>query len=192
MDRSGKPFPRLCGLSLAAGCEGEPSGPVQPPFHQPFVRPWPEAGSRWVGTPFVPTPPGGCGAQRRARAAPLGAGTGPARSHAQPPLGGEHGEHGEDPPLARSEHRGTCCCERQAELSTAGLRAYARRILRILRIQGFRDFKLLIHLRKTPRPPTDGVPVPTDGVRTPDRWGADPRPMGCPIHDLEQCRKSGL
>ena len=23
------------------------------------------------------------------------------------PLGGEHGEHGEDPPLARSEHRGT-------------------------------------------------------------------------------------
>lgn len=74
---------------------------------QPFVRPWPEAGSRWVGTPFVPTPSGGCGAQRRARAAPLGAGTGPARSHAQPPLGGEHGEHGEDPPLARSEHRGT-------------------------------------------------------------------------------------
>jgi hypothetical protein len=37
----------------------------------------------------------------------LGIGTGPARSHAQPPLGGEHGEHGEDPPLARSEHRGT-------------------------------------------------------------------------------------
>ncbi len=62
---------------------------------------------RWVGTFLVPTPPGGCGAQRRARAAPLGAGTGPARSHAQPPFGGEHGEHGEDPPLARSEHRGT-------------------------------------------------------------------------------------
>ena len=38
---------------------------------------------------------------------PLGIGTGPARSHAQPPLGGEHGEHGEDPPLAQSEHQGT-------------------------------------------------------------------------------------
>jgi len=66
----------------------------------------PEAG-RWCGAFLAPTPSGGCGAQRRARAAPLGAGTGPARSHAQPPLGGEHGEHGEDPPLARSEHRGT-------------------------------------------------------------------------------------
>jgi len=32
------------------------------------------------------------------------------RTHAQPPLGGEHGEHGEDPPLARSEHRGTALC----------------------------------------------------------------------------------
>lgn len=60
-----------------------------------------------VGTPLVPTLSGGYGAQRRARAALLGAGTGPARSHAQPPFGGEHGEHGEDPPLARSEHRGT-------------------------------------------------------------------------------------
>ena len=36
-----------------------------------------------------------------------GAGTGPARSHAQARLRAEHGEHGEDPPLARSEHRGT-------------------------------------------------------------------------------------
>ena len=60
-----------------------------------------------VGTPLVPTRPGRRGAQRRARAAPLGAGTGAARSHAQRPLGREHGEHGEDPPLARSEHRGT-------------------------------------------------------------------------------------
>jgi len=60
-----------------------------------------------VGTPLVPTPSRRRGAQRRARAAPLGAGTGATRSHAQPPLGGEHGEHGEDPPLARSEHRGT-------------------------------------------------------------------------------------
>jgi len=62
-----------------------------------------------VGTPLVPTRSGRRGAQRRARAAPLGAGTGATRSHAQPPLGGEHGEHGEDPPLARSEHRGICC-----------------------------------------------------------------------------------
>jgi len=54
--------------------------------------------------PFVPTLLGGCGTQRRAKAAPLGAGTGPARSHAQPLLGGEHDEHGEDPPLARSEY----------------------------------------------------------------------------------------
>jgi len=35
----------------------------------------------------VPTSPGGCGAQRRARAAALGAGTGAARSHAQARLG---------------------------------------------------------------------------------------------------------
>jgi len=65
-----------------------------------------------VGTPLVPTPSGRHGAQRRARAAPFGAGTRPARSHAQPPFGGEHGEHGEDPPLARSEHRGLCCAGR--------------------------------------------------------------------------------
>ena len=64
-------------------------------------------GRRCDGTPFVPISPSRRGAQRRARAVPLGTGTGPARSHAQPPLGGEHGEHGEDPPLARSEHRGT-------------------------------------------------------------------------------------
>ncbi len=38
---------------------------------------------------------------------PLGIGTGPARSHAQARLRAEHGEHGEDPPLPRSEHRGT-------------------------------------------------------------------------------------
>ena len=37
---------------------------------------------------------------------PLGTGTGPARSHAQARLRAEHGEPGEDPPLARSEHRG--------------------------------------------------------------------------------------
>ena len=35
------------------------------------------------------------------------AGTGAARSHAQRPLGREHGEHGEDLPLERTEHRGT-------------------------------------------------------------------------------------
>ena len=55
---------------------------------QPLVRPAPEARSRVVGTPLVPTPSGGCGAQRRARAAPLGAGTGAARSHAQRPASG--------------------------------------------------------------------------------------------------------
>jgi hypothetical protein len=87
----------------------------QPPrlacfFVQPFVRrPARQGllGRRCGGTPFVPTPTARRGAQRRARAAPFGAGTGATRSHAQPPLGGEHGEHGEDPPLARSEHRGT-------------------------------------------------------------------------------------
>ena len=59
---------------------------------------------RWRGAFLAPTLPSGCGAQRRSRAAPLGAGTGPARSHAQRPFGREHGEHGEDPPLYRSEH----------------------------------------------------------------------------------------
>ena len=77
---------------------------------QPFVRrPARQGflGRRCGGTPFVPTPSTRYGAQWRARAAPLGAGTGATRTHADPPLGGEHGEHGEDPPLARSEHRGT-------------------------------------------------------------------------------------
>jgi len=60
-----------------------------------------------VGTFLVPTPSGGCGAQRRSRAALLSAGTGATWTRADPPLGGEHGEHGEDPPLDRSEHRGT-------------------------------------------------------------------------------------
>ena len=40
-----------------------------------------------VGTPLVPTFSGRRGAQRRARAAPLGAGTGATRSHAQARLG---------------------------------------------------------------------------------------------------------
>jgi hypothetical protein len=44
------------------------------------------------------------GAQGPSRAAPLGAGTAAARSHAQR---SEHGEHGEDPPLDGPEHRGT-------------------------------------------------------------------------------------
>ena len=60
-----------------------------------------------AGRPSSRRLPGRRGAQRRARAAPLGAGTGATRSHAQRPFGREHGEHGEDPPLARSEHRGT-------------------------------------------------------------------------------------
>jgi len=107
------------------------AAPTRPPSCQPFVRPWPEAGSRWVGTPFVPTPFGGCGAQRRTRAAPLGAGTGATRSHAQPPFGGEHGEDGEDPPLVRSEHRGTS--------SRLRARAYVR-AKASLRIQVFGAF----------------------------------------------------
>ena len=45
------------------------------------------------------------------------AGTGPARSHAQRPLGREHGEHGEDPPLDRSEHRGITQAGRLPTLS---------------------------------------------------------------------------
>ena len=85
---------------------------------KPFVRPGPEARGRCGGTPFVPTPSGDCGAQRRARAAPLGAGTGATRSHAQRPLGREHGEDGEDPPLARSEHRGTHHNRSLSRLST--------------------------------------------------------------------------
>lgn len=44
-----------------------------PLLRVPFVRPWLEARSRCGGTPFVPTPSGGCGAQRRSGAAPLGA-----------------------------------------------------------------------------------------------------------------------
>ena len=127
-----------------------------------------------VGTPLVPTPSGRRGAQRRARAAPLGAGTGPARSHAQPPLGGEHGEHGEDPPLARSEHRGTFDAlrrESQApsypQMSASRAHAYTREFLDSW-IQGFVFFKLMIQLDKMPRLPTNGVPVPTNGVLTPD------------------------
>ena len=71
------------------------------------------APGREVGTPSVPTSSERHGAQGRSRAAPLGAGTAAARSHAQPPFGGEHGEHGEDPPLDRPEHRGTCPQARQ-------------------------------------------------------------------------------
>lgn len=47
---------------------------------QPVVRSWPEAESRVVGAPLVPTPSSDCGAQRRARKAPLGAGTEAARN----------------------------------------------------------------------------------------------------------------
>ena len=98
------------------------SAPSSPLPYQPLVRSWLEAGRRWLGTPFVPIPLGGRGAQRRARAAPLGAGTGAACSHAQARLRAEHGEHGDDLPLARSEHRGTVAPTRvihRAELSTA-------------------------------------------------------------------------
>ena len=152
LDRPGTPSLRLYGLSLAARCKGELSGPVQPPSYQPFVRPWPEAGSRWVGTPFVPTPLGGCGAQRRARAVPLGAGTGPARSHAQPPLGGEHGEHGEDQPLPAA--------------STAAPRARARRTHAkvSLRIQVFGAFLSANINMLSCGYPTFGAYIPTFGA----------------------------
>lgn len=60
-----------------------------------------------VGTSLVPTRP----APRRAAEGMGGAAWRRDRSHAQPRaapgFGREHGEHGEDPPLARSEHRGT-------------------------------------------------------------------------------------
>ena len=49
-------------------------------------------------------------ATRRLRCAAEGKGGGAwrrDRSRAQARLRAEHGEHGEDPPLARSEHRGT-------------------------------------------------------------------------------------
>ena len=127
-----------------------------------------------VGTPLVPTPSGRRGAQRRARAAPLGAGTGPARSHAQRPLGREHGEHGEDPPLARSEHRGTSGAFQREnrvpsypQMNASRARVYARRFLDSW-IQGFGVFNLLILLVKTPRPLTNGGLVLTNGGLTPD------------------------
>jgi hypothetical protein len=77
-------------------------------------------GRRCGGTLFVPTPSGSHGAQRTARAAPLGA-TGPEPCAATRRLAwAEHGEHGEDLPLARSEHRGTHELAREPlKLSTA-------------------------------------------------------------------------
>ncbi len=111
------------------GLEGGEAGVCLSPFCQPFVRrPARQGllGRRCGGTPFVPTPPLRHGAQRRARAALLGAGTAAARSHAQARLRAEHGEHGEDPPLTRSEHRGThagypqarSCPQRKSSISS--------------------------------------------------------------------------
>jgi len=82
-----QPPERLSGLCQPYG-RRERSRTDRPPSCQPFVRrPARQCllGRRCVGTPFVPTPTILRGAQRRARAAPLGAGTGAARSHAQRP-----------------------------------------------------------------------------------------------------------
>jgi len=61
------------------------------------------------------------------------------RSHADPPLGGEHGEHGEDPPLARSEHRGTPVARGSESYPQGVARAYAKdsKDSKDSRIQGF-------------------------------------------------------
>jgi hypothetical protein len=75
---------------------------------QPLVRPWPEAKGCVSGRPSSRPVQGAAarsGGQGRRRLAP-----GPEpRAATHRPVWAEHGEHGEDPPLARSEHRGTCC-----------------------------------------------------------------------------------
>jgi len=79
------------------------------PFFSLFlVRFPPKARSERRGTrPPVPRPDA-IDAPARAEEGKGGvAGTGATRTHAQPPLGGEHGEDGEDPPLAWSEHVGS-------------------------------------------------------------------------------------
>ncbi len=100
--------------------------PTRPPTCPALCSTLAGGRSRWVGTPFVPTPSGGCGAQRRARAAPLGAGTGATRTRADPPFGGEHGEHGEDLPLTRSEHRGTPVARSSVSYPQGIARVYAK------------------------------------------------------------------
>ena len=82
--------------------------PIQPvpPVKQPFVRSG-AAGSRaWSKgrDAFRPDP---SATHQRAAQGKGGAVSRRDRSHAQRPFGREHGEHGEDPPLTRSEHRGT-------------------------------------------------------------------------------------
>ena len=74
------------------------------PLFDPGRRPW------VVGRDAPRPDPSG--APRRAAEGKGGAAWRRDRSHAQPRtapgFGREHGEHGEDPPLVRSEHRGTC------------------------------------------------------------------------------------
>lgn len=69
------------------------------PLFDPGRRPWVECRDVPRPDPFR--------ALRRAAEGKGGAAWRRDRSHPQPPFGGEHGEDGEDPPLARSEHRGT-------------------------------------------------------------------------------------
>jgi len=67
----------------------------------------PEGSNGALARPPVPRPDA-IDAPARAEEGKGGvAGTGATRTHAQPPLGGEHGEDGEDPPLAWSEHVGS-------------------------------------------------------------------------------------
>jgi hypothetical protein len=106
-----------------------------------------------------PDPSGGCGVQRRARAA--------LRAATHRPAWAEHGEHGEDPPLARSEHRGTNRTS-VTRVIHRGIACVCTKGSRILWVQGFRLFKPLICLKKKPRPLTNGGPVLTNGGRTPD------------------------
>ncbi len=107
-------------------------GPPAPmPSCPPFVRrPRGSALRASVGgTPFVPTPSVRHGAQRRARAAPLGAGTGPARSHAQRPASGASmASTGRTHPLPVAS---TVASSRTLaeQVIHRGSRTYARRIL---------------------------------------------------------------
>lgn len=144
--------------------KSKPSQAREPTASLPLSRPLFDAraaallGRRCGGTPFVPTPPPRRGAQRRARGF---SGDPAARSSAASRCGGSWG----GTPLPGVSTGALRCVSRA--------RAYAREFLDSW-IQGFRVFKSLFSLVKTPRLLTDGGLVLTDGGRTPDRWGADP------------------
>ena len=90
-------------LRAVAAAHRNPATP-RLPEHPPFVRPA-EGAVETSGRPSSRRVP-----PAAARSAGQGrpqAGTAAAHSHAQRPLAREHGEHGEDPTLARSEHRGS-------------------------------------------------------------------------------------